>query len=212
MRADMSRPLFRLGRRSFLVALGLAGTGALVRPTFANVPVGKVVSLEGAVALEREAAILGISPDDPLLLDDRVMTREDGFALLLLDTRTQIKLGASSNLTIDQFIVDQGGVISVGGAMLFDRPADLPPTNISVLTAFGRIGVRGTRFFAGPSKGRFAVFVDRGSVSVEGAGVERVLLAGQGVDFAAQGQPPSEVVEWGEARIAEAFASVRVTR
>ncbi|MBU1306068.1 MAG: FecR domain-containing protein [Alphaproteobacteria bacterium] len=203
---------FRPSRRQLVGILGLIGAGALARPAYANVPVGKVVSLDGTVALERERATLGISADDPLLIDDRVMTREDGFALLLLDDRTQIKLGASSDLTIDQFIVDQGGVISVGGAMLFDRPSNLPPTNISILTAFGRIGVRGTRFFAGPSKGKFAVFVDHGSVSVTGAGVQRLLAAGEGVDFAAAGQPPGEVVKWGDARIAAAFASVQVAR
>lgn len=203
---------WRPSRRQVVAALALMGAGALVRPAFANVAVGKVVSLEGSVALERARTTLGISPQDPLLIDDRVMTREDGFALLLLDDRTQINLGASSDLTIDQFIVEQGGVISVGGAMLFDRPAELPPTNISILTAFGRIGVRGTRFFAGPSKGKFSVFVDHGSVSVTAAGVERIVSDGEGVEFAAPGDPPGEVVKWGDARIAAAFASVKVAR
>lgn len=212
MPADPSPAPIRFGRRSLLALLGLAGASALVRPAQAAVPVGKVVSLDGTVALERERALLSISPEDPLLLDDRVETREDGFALLLLADRTRINLGASSDLTIDQFIVDQGGVISVGGAMLFDRPAGLPPTNISILTAFGRIGVRGTRFFAGPSKGKFSVFVDHGSVSVTGAGVQRILNAGEGVDFAAPGEKPGNVVKWGEPRILAAFASVRVKR
>ena len=217
MRAD-HRSLFnaaqacRPSRRQVVAALGVVGLGALVRPVLANVPVGKVVSLEGTVALKRARETLGIAAEDPLMIDDRVMTREDGFALLLLDDRTRINLGASSDLTIDQFIVDQGGVISVGGAMLFDRPAELPPTNISILTAFGRIGVRGTRFFAGPTKGKFSVFVDHGSVSVTGAGVQRILNAGEGVEFAAAGEPPGRVVTWGEARIAAAFASVKVRR
>ena len=201
-----------IGRRQLLALMGVAGVAAGVSPAFGNVPVGKVVSTEGSVALERQTNSVDVSPEDPLLIDDRVMTREDGFALLLLDDRTQINLGASSELTIDQFIVEQGGVISMGGAILFDRPTDQPPTNISILTAFGQIGVRGTRFFAGPTKGKFSVFVDHGSVSVTGGGEERILSAGEGVEFEAEGAAPGPVVRWGEPRIVEAFASVKVAR
>ena len=199
-------------RRRLLALLGLAGAAAIVTPAFGNVPVGKVVSIDGSVALEREKTNVDLSPEDSLLINDRVMTREDGFAQLLLDDRTRINLGASSELTIDQFIVDQGGTISMGGAMLFDRPADLPPTDITILTAFGQIGVRGTRFFAGPTKGKFSVFADHGSVVVSGGGEERILAAGDGVEFEAIGAAPGPVVQWGEARIVEAFASVRVER
>jgi len=201
-----------IGRRQMLAMMGVAGVAASVSPAFGNVPVGKVVSTEGAVALERETNSVDVSPEDPLMIDDRVMTREDGFALLLLDDRTQINLGASSELTIDQFIVDQGGVISMGGAMLFDRPSELAPTDITILTAFGQIGVRGTRFFAGPTKGKFSVFVDHGSVVVTGGGEERILAAGDGVEFEAVGAAPGPVVQWGEGRIVEAFASVKVAR
>jgi len=201
-----------LGRRRALALLAIAGAGSVIPPAFGAVPIGKVVSVDGAVALQREADSLAVSAEDPLLIEDRVMTREDGFALLLLDDRTRINLGASSELTIDQFIIDQGGTISMGGALLFDRPSDLPPTDITILTAFGQIGVRGTRFFAGPTKGKFSVFVDHGSVSVSGAGVQRILSSGEGVEFAAAGAAPGPVVQWGEPRIAEAFASVRVAR
>lgn len=199
-------------RRQVLALMGAAGVTAGASPAFGTAPVGRVVSTEGSVALERETANVLIAADDPLMIADRIMTREDGFALLLLDDRTRINLGASSELTIDQFIVDQGGEISMGGAMLFDRPSDLPPTDITILTAFGQIGVRGTRFFAGPTKGKFSVFVDHGSVSVTGGGEERILAAGEGVEFEAVGAAPGPVVQWGDARIIEAFDSVRVAR
>lgn len=201
-----------IGRRRLLAMMGLAAFATSITPAFGNVPVGKVVSTEGTVALERETTSVDALPEAPLLLEDRVMTRDDGFALLLLDDRTQINLGASSELTIDQFIVDQGGIISMGGAMLFDRPADLPPTDITIQTAFGQIGVRGTRFFAGRTKGKFSVFVDHGSVSVTGGGETRIIAAGEGVEFDAIGAAPGPVVRWGEARIVAAFASVKVQR
>lgn len=198
-------------RRQVLAMAGIFASG-MARPAFAATPIGKAITVDGEVALGRAAEALQLLAEDPLLLEDKITTRQDGFAILLLDDRTTINLGADSELTIEQFLVDQGGTMSVGGAMLFDRPEGLPPINSTILTAFGQIGVRGTRFFVGPTKGKFSVFVDHGSVSVSAQGVERILGPGDGVDFAKEGDPPGEVVKWGEPRIAEAFALVRAER
>ena len=94
------------------------------------------------------------------------------------------------------------------GAMLFDRADDLAKIKLEVRSRFGLIAVRGTKFFAGPSKGVFGVFVERGSVRVEAAGVRRRLSAGDGVEIPAEGKPPSRVKKWGKTRIDEAYASV----
>ena len=95
--------------------------------------------------------------------------------------------------------------------MVFDRPENLRPLDLTVRSTFARIGVRGTRFFAGPSKGVFAVFVERGSVEVSGsargAGSTRILGPGEGVDITRAGRA-GPVVRWGQARIDAAFASV----
>lgn len=202
----------RLTRRAALGFLGSAAALIAARPAWAAIPVGKAVSIDGVVALEREKSSVDLLVDDVLMLQDNVLTRENGFAELLLDDKTRVNLGADSQLLTEQFIVDQGGVMSIGGAMLFDRPEGLPPVDMTIKSAFGMIGVRGTRFFAGPTRGKFSVFVDRGSVEVSAAGVSRLLSAGEGVDFVAPGDPPGEVVSWGEARIEEAFALVRVAR
>lgn len=201
-----------LDRRQALWLLAVGAAGLVGRRAFAAVPVGKAVSIDGPVAIERDAASRDLLVDDVLMLDDNVTTRENGFAALLLADKTRINLGADSQLIIEQFIVDQGGEMSIGGAMLFDRPEDLPKLDMTIKTAFGQIGVRGTRFFAGPTRGKFSVFVDRGSVEVTGAGISRTLKAGEGVEFAAVGAPPGEVVTWGQGRIDEAFALVRVAR
>jgi len=69
--------------------------------------------------------------------------------------------------------------------------------------------VRGTRFFAGPSQGKLAVFVDRGSVSVTSGGSTVTLVAGEGTDVTRPGAPPTEPKSWGHGRIVEAFSTVR---
>jgi len=114
-------------------------------------------------------------------------------------------------LLIDTFIAGQGGTIELGtGQMVFDRPEGLAKIDLTMRTAFGMIGVRGTKFFAGPSRGVFGVFVEHGLVEVTGGGVTRQVGRGQGVDIATPGAAPSEVAQWGGARIREAYASVGV--
>lgn len=194
-----------LTRRHILASLPLVLTAS---PALAADEIGVSVAARGGSLLEHQGQIAPLTPGVLLYERDVVRTADDGFAELLLNTATQINLGPQSEVEIDKFVADIGGLITLGGAMAFDRPDDLPPVELTIRTAFAQIGVRGTRFFAGPSKGVFAVFVDRGAVTVQAGGVTRALGAGDGVDIALPGDPPSEVTTWGAARIAAAFASV----
>jgi ferric-dicitrate binding protein FerR (iron transport regulator) len=118
---------------------------------------------------------------------------------------TEIHLGPSSQLQIDTFIAEAGGVIYLDGAIVFDRAETAPKIDLEFQTDFGRIGVRGTRFFVGPSENAFAVFVDRGSVEVSGGGVTRNLAAGQGVNMRGKDLAPGPVEDWQDARTKAAF-------
>ena len=165
--------------------------------------IGHAVRTAGAPVLLRAR--------DAVFDGDTVRTDPRSLAELMLAQATRISLGPSSELKIDSFTANLGGQISLGGAMVFDRPEDLPPIDLTVRSAFARIGVRGTRFFAGPSNGVFAVFVARGSVEVRmnnQVGGFTVLGPGEGIDIARPGGRPGPVVRWGQARIAAAFASV----
>ncbi len=173
--------------------------------------VGEVLEATGHGQLLRGEALLSLSPGTDLRVGDTATTGEDGLALLFLDQRTRINLGASSTLELAAFLTEIGGTINVGGAMVFDRPEDLPPLDLNFVTAFGEIGVRGTRFFVGPSRGDYAVFVQRGQVAVTGAGETRLLNAGDGCSLHA-GAAPGDVTAWGEPRIVEAFASLGIAR
>lgn len=149
-----------------------------------------------------------LAAGDAVLDNDYVSTSTNSFADLAL-SETRILLGPQTELLIDSFLAAEGGTLELGlGRMVFDRPDNLPKMDVAVRTAFGMIGVRGTKFFCGPSRAAFAVFVERGSVSVRGGGVTRTVSAGQGVDFTSPGAPPSEPTNWGQARIRQAYASV----
>jgi hypothetical protein len=171
---------------------------------------GEVRESQGEGTLLRGAERLDLVPGLPLIEGDVAETSENGLALLWLNERTQIQMGPASSIELASFLGEVGGTITLGGAMVFDRPEDLPPLALTFVTAFGEIGVRGTRFVAGPSKGVFAVFVQRGAVEVRAGDITRRLGPGDGVDLP-QDAPPGEVVQWGVPRILDAFASVGLT-
>lgn len=195
-------------RRRLLTLVPVAAFALAVRPALAATPIGEALAVSGETALQRGPDLARLTQGADLMVDDLVITRATGLARLLLSRDTLVNLGPAAQLRIDRFIASQGGVLELGGAMVFERPEGAAAEDVTIRTTFALIGVRGTKFFAGPSNGVFAVFTERGEVSVLAAGVKRILTAGQGVDIAAPGAPPGEVKSWGAVRIAAAYASV----
>ncbi len=171
--------------------------------------VGAAADVRGKVVARRSKKLLNLAPGAGVRLRDRVETSSRSFAQLDFTGGTIVHMGSKARLVIDQFVAEAGGVLELGeGAILFDRPENLPRIDLTIRSRFGQIAVRGTRFFAGPSKGAFGIFVERGRVEVSAAGVTRTLEAGDGVDIKAPGQPPGEVKKWGKPRIDAALKSV----
>ena len=195
--------------RRFL--LGLSAALLVPRATWANAAIGTARALTGEALVTRGGSASPLHPADALMEGDEVATMTASTAALDLFTATQIHLGPETRFTLDRFVADLGGVVSIGGAMVFDRPEDLPKLDLTVRSAFAQIGVRGTRFFAGPSKGVYGIFVARGAIEVTAGGETRRLGPGDGVDIATPGAAPSPVAQWKAPRIAAAFASVGLT-
>lgn len=198
-----------IGRRSFSMML-LAGLGlpAAVKAAQPARQVGNVKSVVGGVfaqATDTRALKAGAG----VLLGDMVFTEAEARAALTMEGGSNVFLGGKARLKIDRFVALSGGELVLGdGGMVFDRDEASPKTNIQVRSVFGLIGVRGTRFFAGPNRGVFAVFCQRGEVRVEAAGQARTLRPGDGIDIASPGAIPGEVRVWGQARVDEALRSV----
>jgi len=197
-----------LVRRHFLMGSAAFAATCVTSPVLAAGEIGWAVETQGDVVLERAATRMPLGPDDALRERDLVQTGVQSYAELFLNEATQINLGPETAFGIDSFVAAIGGEITIGGAMVFDRPDDLPPIDLTLHSAFARIGVRGTRFFLGPSQGVFSVFVARGAVQVRTTDVLLSLSSGEGVEIAGPGAAPGDIVNWGEARIAAAFASV----
>jgi hypothetical protein len=198
----------RSERRAVLGGL----TTALLMPmlsaaAFAAVRAGEVESSRGECFARTVAARRALTPDADVFIGDSVGTGTDSSLGLLLGAATRVQLGAESQLRIDRFIVNAGGILRLDrGALLYDHDPKDGPDNVTVRTPFGLLAVRGTRFFAGPSNGVFGVFVQSGAVLVLGVNTAVQLTAGLGTDIAAPGAEPSSPVSWKAPRIAAAMA------
>src|SRR6218665_997140 len=204
---------FAVDRRSFLAGCTLGAVSLLGFPAYAATVIGTAADIRGAVQRKRLQTNEGLAAGADILEKDLVATGPDGFADLKLEGDTRILLGNGTELLLDSFIANQGGTLELGmGQMVFDRPEGLPKLDLSLRTTFGMIGVRGTKFFCGPSRGVFGVFVEHGQVAVEGAGVTEMVGPGEGVEIAKPGEAPNKPVLWKEPRIVEAYASVGLKR
>ena len=200
----------RLMRAATLLGLGGLPLAALAQTTAERAPTaGLVTDLRGDAMAQLRETRRRLATDGPVFVGDRVETGDEARAGFRLGRATELRLGERARITIDRFIVDAGGTISLGaGALLVDKAPGSEAGRIRIRSSYGLIAVRGTRFFAGPSNGVFGVFVERGEVAVRAAGREVVLTAGEGTDIARRGAAPTPARRWGEARIAAALAQI----
>ena len=199
-------------------ALGLAGALVLspALPAWASDEIGEVIDVKGVVMKTQNDIETAIKTGAPLVNNDLVATGKKSFASMLLGSETKIIMGENTEVLLDSFLAEQGGTIElVSGDMVFDRPEGTPKIDLTIRTTFGQIGVRGTKFFTGQSRGNFAVFVEHGLVEVKSGKTTRKVAAGEGVDIATDaktrslfGGDMSQSKKWGKGRIEEAYKSV----
>lgn len=217
-----------LSRRAFVGGIAAGAAIGVVGPAVGDAALGKVLSIDGELTRKSSMHIEALAVGASLMERDLLATGRESFARLKLGSDTDILLGPETQLLIDRYLAGQGGKLQLmSGQMLFDRPEGLPRIDLSVKTTFGMIGVRGTKFFAGPLKGIFSVYVEHGRIDVSNAGVSRRVTAGEGLDIAppkgsvrslghnakdaaamARMAVPSLPSRWAEARVRDAYASV----
>jgi hypothetical protein len=157
-----------------------------------------------------------LAPASPVLIDDLLSTEASARLACRLEGGLELRLGGGAKLLVDAMVLQgpKAGVtlrdLGVGGPLLIDRPPAPVAPPIVVVLPWARIGVRGTRVFAGVMDGVGAVFVARGRVTVDAIGTRVTLAEGEGVDIPLQpfGPPDLPVRRWGQARITRALALV----
>jgi hypothetical protein len=200
----------RLVRRSLLrlAGMGLVAVSAGTRQAFAREFAGSVEQIKGEAFAEAQNERRKLEDAAPLFIADEVTTGSESRLAIRLGKDTTVRLGQLAHLTIDRYIENAGGELTLqSGALLFDKPAGAGPRPLRIRSSFALIAVRGTRFFAGPSAGVFGVFVSRGSVSVSAGGREVVVSDGEGTNIAHPGDAPTPPSPWKQPRIDAALES-----
>jgi ferric-dicitrate binding protein FerR (iron transport regulator) len=149
-----------------------------------------------------------------VLLDDTLRTGPASRLAVRLAGGIGLRLTAQASLRINRFVLEARAGAPAGlrlgagnqGGVWLEGPAGAMPAALD--SDWALVAVRGTAFFAGEVEGRYAVFVQRGSVAVVAAGAAVVLEAGQGTDIPSLGAPPGQAVNWGTARVARTLALV----
>lgn len=209
-----------MSNRSFAIVAAAVAAVGFFGPARAE-PVGSVVASRGEAALERADARSPAAAGAAVMLNDRATTGDASRLDLKLGAATRLRLGANASLKVDQFVGKLSARSTLEeGAVLIDRATGAEKT-FELQTPYGLLSARGTVFFAGPSRGTFGIFVQKGVVDVVTRTGSARLTAGEGVDFAPprvivlpgllDGDPPelTPVKKWGAARIEEALDSVR---
>lgn len=198
-----------MDRRLFLALMGsmaACGGNAVVLAADAAGTVTAMTGKAVAVSSEGERALVaGAAIRD----GDEITTAAASRLTLRLGGSTIVHLGPATRLKVEPHLAEAGGVLElVDGSMLYDRvrtPGN-GPSNALVRSPYGLIAVRGTRFWAGPTKGRFGVFLDHGRVDVSASGHTVRLTPGLGTDIESPGDAPSAPRRWPADRVRDALA------
>jgi ferric-dicitrate binding protein FerR (iron transport regulator) len=197
-----------MDRRFFLALIGSVAASGGGTTALAADAAGAVTALTGrAVAVGSDgerALVVGAAIRD----GDVVTTATASRVTLRLGRSTTVHLGPATRLKVEPHLAEAGGVLElVDGSMLYDhvRTPGNGPSNALVRSPYGLIAVRGTRFWAGQSKGRFGVFLDHGRVDVSASGHTVRLTPGLGTDMASPGDAPAAPRRWPAARVREAL-------
>lgn len=203
----------RPDRRDFLtscagVAAALFTVPALAQPRPA--PIGLIEEIRGEAFAELAGVRRALAAKGEIHVGDLLSTGDNALLVMKLGPATTIKLGAQARLKIDRYLADAGGEFDMqAGPMMFERKGKPASEGITFRSAFGLIAIRGTRFYAGPNRGAFAVLVGEGRVEVRG-GTRTVSVEPQyGIDIKVPGQAPTTPARWGLPRIREMQANFR---
>lgn len=195
-------------RRQLLRAIG---TGFLLRPAV-SVAAGKEVGYVAEVfglCFAKATKSRRLTKAQGVAVGETVWTEKLSKAVFELRFGGRLHLGPETRIVIDDFVSSESGELVLDqGAVIFDRSEKLPKIELLLKMQYGQLAVRGTKFFAGPSDGKFGVFVEHGEVVVSNSRGSVVLGTGEGTDFAEANSPPSPVKKWGAKRISAAYANV----
>ena len=172
--------------------------------------IGTVMELRGDVHAEADGKRRVLQARDEVLAGDVLVTGDNARVVLQLGPQTTIKLGAQARLKIERYLAETGGVFDMqAGHMMFERKGKQARDGITFRSAYGLMAIRGTRFYAGPNRGAFALLVGEGRVEMTAGGRSVMVRPQEGIDIKAPGEPPTAPAKWKVPRMREMLANFR---
>jgi hypothetical protein len=147
---------------------------------------------------------------------EELWTGAGGRVQVALSDGSAVDLGENARLTLDEFVLPQGGAGAllirslsgafrfVGGAIDQSAPSGTKQSAVKIVTPVATMTVRGTDFFAGPIDGAYGVFVFHGRVQVATAAGSVSLTDGEGTSVIKNSAAPGPIKRWPAAKIARA--------
>ena len=200
----------RMDRRHFL-ALAAGVVGSPLSSLAQTVPLraGEVEQLTGEATAAKAGESRKLAIQLPVHIEELIRTGVNSRLALRLGAKTVLRLGASTEVRIDRYIVEAGGDIAINdGTVMFDRIGRPLANPLNFRNPYGLIAIRGTRFYAGPSRGAFGILVEHGRVEVTAGGRTVIVPPGLGTDISAPGQAPSRPARWAAARMRDIRAAI----
>lgn len=204
-------PALRLMLTSTLAAAALA-TAALGNPE----PIGQAERVQAPATAETGGAARALEPGASLFFGDALATGAGGRLEAALADDTRLTLGENARLVLDAFVyqpgapgarlavrVLEGTFLFVGGLSEASSGAE-----VSIVTTFATLGVRGTTVWGGPIDGAFGVLVLEGEVQVTNGGQSVTLGPGQGTTLADPQAAPQPPVSWPQDKVDRAIATI----
>ncbi len=206
--------------KNLLLAIGFLIASAVYVPFPAlaeDEDVATVSRLRNTAVVLRKGQQIDIRPSFKLQKFDEIKSGENARVEVIFNDGTKLNIGADCHIVIDEFLFDPDKNIGIAilrelqGPFRFitGRIGKVLQPQVVVQSRFGVVGVRGTDFWAGPSRGVYGVLLLDGAISVTNPAGQRSLTpAGTGVNLTDNNVPPGEVTVWGADRAQEALADV----
>lgn len=153
--------------------------------------------------------------------NDVIDTGPKSRVLILFIDNTQITLSANTKFRTEDYIFDEStptqnkaryNVMSGTFQYLSGALGKTKDPDVEIETAYGAIGIRGTKFWAGEVENEYGVNVEEGRVRVRNEGGEVYVDKGKGTSLKSRKQKPSTAMPWPAKKLQLVAATVLLSR
>lgn len=197
-----------------LCFLALVATAGLTSLAHAQA-IGRTDKVEASVTARNSDGLRPLADKDLIIFNDELTTGKGARLQGTLDDGTQLTLGESARLVIDDFVYDPnkpGGALDIKvkkGAFLFvgGKVEAKSGARVSITTPVVTLGVRGTTVWGGSIDGGYGVLVLSGEVEVKSKHGTVLLKSGQGTMVYGD-KAPEKAGAWPDDRTKRAVATI----